>query len=85
MFQMLIRFKNYKICAPPVMTEVDLIGHTFLLAFLFASSGLYPSSYSAVFALRSGEKVTFLVSVVSAKKGCGTLRQGESRTVLACS
>lgn len=60
---MLIRFKNYKICAPPVMTEVDLIGHTFLLAFLFASSGLYPSSYSAVFALRSGEKVSNFLSV----------------------
>lgn len=85
MFQMLGRFKNY-ICAP-VMTEVDLIGHKFLLAFPFASSGLYLSSYSAIFALRSGEKMSnFLVGTsVSAKKGCGTLRQGQSRIVLASS
>lgn len=84
-FQMLVRFENCKSCAP-VMTEVDLIGHTVLRSFQ-AGSGLYLSSYNAVFALRSGEKVNNVLGVfsVNAKKGCGTLRQGQRRTVVESS
>lgn len=61
MFQMLIRVENYKICAL-VMSEVVKLD-TFLLAFPFAGSGLYLSSYGAIFALRSGEKVRNFLGV----------------------
>ena len=83
---MLVRFENCKSCAP-TLTEVDLIGHTVPLSFQFAGSGLYLSSYNAVFALRSGEKFNNFIGVfsVTAKKGCGTLRPGQSRTVVASS
>lgn len=84
-FQMLVSFENCKSCAP-VMTEVGLIGHTVLLSFQ-AASGLYLSSCNAVFALRSAEKVNNLlgISSVNANKGCRTLGQGQSRTVVASS
>lgn len=82
---MLVSFENCKSCAP-VMTEVGLIGHTVLLSFQ-AASGLYLSSCNAVFALRSAEKVNNLlgISSVNANKGCRTLGQGQSRTVVASS
>lgn len=66
------------------MTEVDLIGHTVLLSFTFAGSGLYLSPYNAVFALRSVKKVNNFCGVfsVNVKKACGTLRQGQSRIVV---
>jgi len=81
---MLVRFENCKSCAS-VLTEVDLIGHTVLLPFPLAGSGLYLSSYNAEFALGSGENTKNFLGVfsVKARKGHGTLRQGQSRTVVA--
>lgn len=75
---MLVRFENCKSYTPN-MTEVDLTGHTVLLSFPFAPSSLYVSSYNAVFALTSGEKVNNFLDVfsINAKKRRGTLRQGQ--------